>query len=109
MKKIEDKQYGHRGKLYNLTFSVYSTIEIESYNVKSENKEVAASIRMTPINSTMVFHGTEITVETIEIVLRFNISNKSSRQDYTVTLCNGYSNNSFVLYITSVPVDEGKL
>ncbi|VDI74102.1 Hypothetical predicted protein [Mytilus galloprovincialis] len=85
---------------------VYSTTEIECYNVKSENKEVAAYMQMTPINSTMVFHDTEISVETMEIVLSFNIYNKSSRQDYTVTLCNGYSNSSFVVYITTVPVDK---
>ncbi|OPL33602.1 hypothetical protein AM593_10643, partial [Mytilus galloprovincialis] len=106
VKKIEHKHYGHPGKLYNLTFIVYSTSEIESYHVKSENKEIAASMQMIPINSTMVFHGTEISVETREIVLSFNTSIKSSRQDYTVTLCNGYGNSSFVVYITSVPVDE---
>ncbi|CAG2244047.1 unnamed protein product [Mytilus edulis] len=106
---IDSNKIDRSGSVHQQIQMDVNTTEIESYNVKSENKEVAASIQMTPINSTMVFHGTEITVETIEIVLRFNISNKSSRQDYTVTLCNGYSNNSFVLYITSVPVDEGKL
>ncbi|XP_063412005.1 uncharacterized protein LOC134694856 [Mytilus trossulus] len=105
LKNIEHKPYGHPGKLYNLTFIVYSTSEIESYNVKSENKEIAASMQTTPINSTMVFHGTEITVKTLKIVLSFNISNKCRRQDYTVTLCNGYTNSSFVEYITPVPGD----
>lgn len=109
MKKIEQKPYGHPGKLYNLSFIVYSTSEIECYNVKSENKEIAASMQTTSINSTMVFHGTEISKKTIKIVLSFNISNKCRRQGYTVALCNGYSNSSFVVYITSVPVDIGKL
>lgn len=109
VKKIEHKQYGKQGKIFNMKLIVYSTSEIECYNVKSENKEITTSMRMTPINSTMVFHGTEVSVETIEIVLSFNTSIKRSRQNYTVTLCNGYSNSSFVIYITSVPVDLGNI
>ncbi|XP_071148727.1 uncharacterized protein [Mytilus edulis] len=103
--KNERKQYGQPGKILNMTFIVYSTTEIESYHVKSENKEIAASMQMTPINSTMVFHRTEISVETREIVLSLNTSIKSSRQEYTVTLCNGYGNSSFVVYITYVQFD----
>ncbi|VDI31350.1 Hypothetical predicted protein [Mytilus galloprovincialis] len=103
--KIEHKQYGKQGKIFNMKLIVYSTSEIECYNVRSENREITTSMRMTPINSTMVFHGTEVSVETIEIVLSFNTSIKRRRQNYKVTLCNGYSNSSFVIYITSVPVD----
>ncbi|XP_076088386.1 uncharacterized protein LOC143058811 [Mytilus galloprovincialis] len=105
MTKIEHEQYSQPGKTFILKFIVYSTSEIESNNVKSGNKDITASIQITHINSTMVFHGTEISVETMEIVLSFNISDKSNRQDYTVTLCNGYSNSSFVVNITSGPID----
>ncbi|VDI68381.1 sialic acid binding Ig-like lectin 8 [Mytilus galloprovincialis] len=105
MTKIEHEQYSQPGKTFSLKFIVYSTSEIESNNVKSGNKDITASIQITYINSTMVFHGTEISVETMEIVLSFNIPDKSSRQDYTVTLCNGYSNSSFVVNITSSTID----
>ncbi|XP_052080099.1 titin-like isoform X2 [Mytilus californianus] len=104
VKKIEHKQYGQIGKIFNMKFIVYSTSEIEWFNIKSENKEIRVSSEMTHVNSSMVFHGTELSVETIEVVLSFNISNKSSRQDYTVTLCNGYGNSSFVVELKSVQV-----
>lgn len=104
VKKIEHKQYGQIGKIFNMKFIVYSTSEIECYNIKSENKEIRVSSEMTHVNSSMVFHGTELSVETTEVVLSFNISNKSSRQDYTVTLCNGYGNSSFVVDLKSVQV-----
>ncbi|CAC5377810.1 HMCN [Mytilus coruscus] len=108
VKKIEHKQYGQIGKIFNMKFIVYSTSEIECYNIKSENKEIRVSSEMTHVNSSMVFHGTELSVETIEVVLSFNISNKSSRQDYTVTLCNGYGNSSFVVDLKSVQVYVGR-
>lgn len=106
---MQHKQYGHPGKIFNIKLIVYSTSEIECYNVIYENKEILTSMQMTKINSTMVLHGTEISVETMEIVLSFNISNKSIRLEYTVTLCNGYGNISFVVELKSVPVDIGKL
>lgn len=109
MNEMEHKKYGQPGKIFNLKFTVYNTSEITSYHIRNENSEIAASIQMTPINSSMVFNGTEIYVKTMEIVLSFNISYRSSRHDYTVTLCNGYINSSFVVYITSVSVDESKL
>ncbi|XP_052081083.1 uncharacterized protein LOC127719086 [Mytilus californianus] len=103
VEKIEYDQYGNLGRIFNLKFFVYSKSEIEWYNIKSENKETAASIQMIHVNNTMI---TEITIEAIEIVLSFNISQNSSSHMYTVTLCNGYGNYSFEVEIKSVPVEE---
>ncbi|CAC5376377.1 unnamed protein product [Mytilus coruscus] len=105
--KIEYKQYVHPGKIFNLAFVVYTKSEIEWYDVKSENKDIPASMQMTRVNSTTIFHGTVISVEAVEVVLSFNISNRSNCRMYTVTLCNGYGNSSFVIELKSVKV--GKL
>lgn len=107
MNKIENKQYGHPGKIFNLAFVVYTKSEIEHYTVKRENnQDVPASIQMTSLNSTLIFHGTEVTVETIYVVLSFNISHSSNSHIYTVALCNGYGNNSLIIELKPLP--EGK-
>lgn len=61
---------------------------------------------MTSLNSTLIFHGTEVTVEAIYVVLSFNISHSSNSHIYTVALCNGYGNNSLIIELKPLP--EGK-
>lgn len=98
--KIENMQYGHSGKIFNLAFVVYTKSEIEQYTVKRENNhEVPASIQKTSLNSTTIFHGTSIYVEVIEVVLSFKLSSYDNSHMYFVTLCNGHGNNSFVFEI----------
>lgn len=102
MEKIENRQYGDIGNIFNLKFIVYTKSEIEWCNVQSENKDLAASMEKTSVNCTTIFHGTEITVEAIQVVLSFKISNNNNSQIYTVTICNGYGNNKFEVEIELV-------
>ncbi|XP_071148411.1 uncharacterized protein [Mytilus edulis] len=60
----------------------------------------------TSVNGTTIFHGTEITVESIQVVLSFKISNNNKSQIYTVTICNGFGNNSFEVEIELFTTEE---
>ncbi|CAG2242525.1 unnamed protein product [Mytilus edulis] len=106
VEKIENKQYGNLGEIFKLKFVLYTKSEIIWYNVKSENQDIAASMEKTSVNGTIIFHGTKITVESIQVVLSFNISNNNYSQIYTVTLCNGFGNNSFEVGIEIVTIGE---
>lgn len=106
--KIENKQYGHPGKMFNLAFVVYTKSEIDCYTVKRENNhDVTASMQITSLNTTLIFHGTEISVEAIEVVLSFKLSGHDNSNMYSVTLCNGHGNNSVLVEIK--PVKVGKI
>lgn len=102
VEKIENKQYGNLGEIFKLKFVLYTKSEIIGYNVKSENQDIATSMEKTSVNDTTIFHGTEITVESIQVVLSFKISNNNKSQIYTVTICNGFGNNSFEVEIELV-------
>lgn len=102
MEKSKYKQNSQPGQKLYLEFIVYTKSKIKSYNVKSENKEITALMQMTTVNSTMIFHGTEITVEAIDVVLSFNIPNNNNSRIYTATLGNVYGNNSFEVEIELV-------
>ncbi|VDI68379.1 Hypothetical predicted protein, partial [Mytilus galloprovincialis] len=105
--KIEKKQYGDPRKIFSLAFVVYTKSEIEHYTVKPENThDVPATIQMTSLNSTLIFHGTEISVEAIEVVLNFKLLSYDNSHTYSVTLCNGHGNNSFVVEIKPLEVGE---
>ncbi|XP_076088027.1 uncharacterized protein LOC143058421 [Mytilus galloprovincialis] len=106
VEKTKYKQYSQQGQKLYLEFIVYTKSMIQSYNVKSDNKEIPALMQMTSVNSTTIFHGTEITVEAFGVVLSFNISNNSNSHVYTVTLCNVYGNNSFEVEIKLVTTEE---
>lgn len=99
-------QYDQPGKIFNLEFIVYTKSQIKSYDINSANNDIPASMLMTSVNKTMNFHGTLIYVEAIEVVLSFKTSTVSNCHNYTVTLGNGYGNNSFVVELKSV--QEGK-
>lgn len=104
--KIDMMQYDQPGKIFNLEFIVYTKSQIKSYDINSANNDIPASMLMTSINKTMNFHGTLIYVEAIKVVLSFKTATVSNCHNYTVTLGNGYGNNSFVVELKSV--QEGK-
>lgn len=97
MTKIDQKQFVHPGKIFNLVFIVYIKSDIQSYNVNCADKDIQVSMLITSINQTMNFNGTLIYVESIAVVLSFKTTFFNTCHNYTVTLCNGYGNNSYVV------------
>ncbi|XP_063411370.1 uncharacterized protein LOC134694293 [Mytilus trossulus] len=108
LEKNEHVQYVNRAKILNLKFSVYSPSDLECFKVDNSKTEIKTSTEMKSVNRTTIFHGVEISVSSIKVVSRFNISDESDQQVYTITLCNAYGNSSFVIELTPIDVDEMK-
>ncbi|XP_052080102.1 hemicentin-1-like isoform X2 [Mytilus californianus] len=77
---------------------VHNVSSIECSHIEEENSiHLRHDIEMSPKNTTHVFHGTNTTIEGLEIVISLAVLQKRDNKKYKITLCNHHGNSSLIV------------